>query len=298
MRRCILLISYVVHVCASGQACLSKVSQLLDSAQSKVPTLVLIDIPYDEEQHLKRLSREPRSPSPTATRLRRTDTAEPDDIYGIHLLTHVYSEIQSQNLPKLVIPVAVLSGVDRHHVSETFTPPIFNGSHSNSEAVRAVRYLDAGAVDVFFSPLSKDNAHALAVHAYRVQKETVQAQMNFLNTKKNRKLSWVGVNDDKPYAYLREAMVSGLMNGICNPESIGDSLDPSDVVVDEDRRDIVAAAIGTWAFSAHDFTDDELLYAALLMLKHALQMPELKHWNISDGKSHLLTCPAQLILCR
>lgn len=280
----ILSIFSEVHVCASGQACLSKVSQLLDSGPSKVPTLVLIDIPYDEEQHLKRLSREPRSPSPTATRLRRTDTTEPDDIYGIHLLTHVYSEIQSQNLPRLVIPVAVLSGVDRQHVSETFSPPNFNGSQSHTEAVRAVRYLDAGAVDVFFSPLSRDNAHALAVHVYRVQKETVQAQANFLNTKKNRKLSWVGVNDDKPYAYLREAMVSGLMSGICNPESVGDSLDPRDVVVEDDRRDVVAAAIGKWSFSAHDFTDDELLYGALLMLKHALQMPELEHWTISDDE--------------
>lgn len=249
-----------------------------------MPTLVLIDIPYDEEQRLKRLSREPRSPSPTATRLRRTDTAEPDDIYGVHLLTHIYSEIQSQNYPKLVIPVAVLSGVDQQHASETLSPPIFNASQYHSEAVRAVRYLDAGAVDVFFSPLSRDNAHALAVHAYRVHKETLIAQTAFLNTKKHRKLSWVGVNDDKPYAYLREAMVSGLMGGICNPETIGDSLDPRDVVVDDDRRAIVAAAIGTWAFSAHEFTDDELLYGALLMLKHALQMPELEQWNMSEGE--------------
>jgi hypothetical protein len=41
--------------------------------------------------------------------------------------------------------------------------------------------------------------------------------------------------------------------------------------------------IGTWAFSAHDYTDDELLYGALSMLKHALQMPELEKWRIPDG---------------
>ena len=35
-----------------------------------------------------------------------------------------------------------------------------------------------------------------------------------------RKVSWVGVNEAKPYAYLREAMVSGLMNRICNPEGV------------------------------------------------------------------------------
>lgn len=42
-------------------------------------------------------------------------------------------------------------------------------------------------------------------------------------------------------------------------------------------------ALGTWAFSAHDYTDDELLYAALVMLKHALQMPELDKWRIPEG---------------
>lgn len=43
-------------------------------------------------------------------------------------------------------------------------------------------------------------------------------------------------------------------------------------------------AVSAWAFSAHDFTDDELLYGALVMLKHALQMPELEKWSISEGK--------------
>lgn len=49
--------------------------------------------------------------------------------------------------------------------------------------------------------------------------------------------------------------------------------------------EVIAAAIGSWSFSAHDFTDDELLYGALLMLKHALQMPELDKWRMSDGKN-------------
>jgi hypothetical protein len=43
---------------------------------------------------------------------------------------------------------------------------------------------------------------------------------------------------------------------------------------------VVEAAVGTWAFSAHDYTDDELLYGALVMLKHALQMP-------TEGVYHL-----------
>jgi 3',5'-cyclic-nucleotide phosphodiesterase len=194
----------------------------------------------------------------------------------------VYSEIQSQNFSKLVIPVVVLSGFDPQHTPSALNSPSFNGSQHVNDPVRLVRYLDAGAVDVFPSPLTKHNVHALAVHAYRVHKEMSQAESAFLTTKRNRKLSWVGMNDEKPYAYLREAMVSSLMSGICNPETVGDSLDPRDVVVSEERQEAIAAAIGTWSFSAHEFTDDELLYGGLLMLKHALQMPGLEQWIMDD----------------
>lgn len=56
-----------------------------------------------------------------------------------------------------------------------------------------------------------------------------------------------------------------------------------DIFVEMERKEVVASAIGTWAFSAHDFTDDELLYGALLMLKHALKMPEVEEWGMTDG---------------
>ncbi|KAF2110066.1 hypothetical protein BDV96DRAFT_651219 [Lophiotrema nucula] len=280
----ILSIFNEVHICKSGGSCLSKISQLIDSTKESVPTIVLIDIPYDEEQRLKRLSREPRSPSPTSTRLIRTDTSEPDDIYGMHLLTHVSSEIQSKNFSKLVVPVVILSGFDRDWAPNTLPSPSVHGSQVLTDTVRLVRYLDAGAVDVLSSPLSKDSVHGLAVHAYRVHKEVSREEQGFLTKKRNRKLSWVGVDDSKPYAYLREAMVSSLMSGICNPEMVGESHDHADLHVDPPRREAVAAAIGSWSFSAHQFSDDELLYGALLMLKHALQMPELEQWSMSEDE--------------
>ncbi|KAF1951767.1 HD-domain/PDEase-like protein [Byssothecium circinans] len=273
-----------VHICQSGASCLTKISQILESAKSNVPTIVLIDIPYDEEQRLKRLSREPRTPSPTTTRMVRMDTGEPDDIYGMHLLTHISSEIATANYSKLVVPVVILSGLGREWSSNPLPSPTLHGSQVLADTVRLVRFLDAGAVDVLSSPLSKDSVHGLAVHAYRVHKEVVRAEASFLTTKRNRKLSWVGVSDAKPYAYLREAMVSGLMSGICNPEMVGDSLDSHELYVAQDRRDVIARAVGTWAFSAHDFTDDELLYGALLMLKHALEMPELEQWSMTDDE--------------
>jgi hypothetical protein len=281
----------VVHICGSGRSCLDKITQLLESTKDTVPTIVLIDIPYDEEQRHKRLSREPRTPSPTTMRVARTDVAEPDDIYGMHLLTHVTSEIQSKNFSKLVVPVVILSGLDRAWASNTLPSPSVRGSQVLTDTVRLVRYLDAGAVDVLPSPLSKDNVHGLAIHAYRVHKEVSREESSFLTTKRHRKLSWVGTNDQKPYAYLREAMVSSLMSGICNPETVGESLDSADLHISEDRLEFVADTIGSWSFSAHDLTDDELLYGALLMLKHALQMPEVEQWSMSDRK------PASIHAC-
>ena len=295
------LTSLSVHICASGSSCLTKIAHILESTKDNIPTIVLIDIPYDEEQRLKRLSREPRTPSPTATRLIRVDTSEPDDLYGMHLLTYISSEIATKNFSKLVLPVVILSGVDREWTSNTLPSPGLHGSQVRTDTVRLARYLDAGAVDVLTSPISKDSAHGLVIHAYRMHKEVTREEASFLTTKRNRKLSWVGTSDAKPYAYLREAMVSHLMSGICNPEAVWDSLDPryrspaptcsttcsllySDLYVAPERKEVVAKMIGLWSFSAHDFTDDELLYAALLILKHALRMPELEQWSMTDGE--------------
>lgn len=271
-----------VHICKSGSSCLRKLNQL--ESKDNIPTLVLIDVPYDDEQRFKRLSREPRTPSPTSTRLIRTDTGEPDDIYGMHLLTHISSQIQSRSLSKLVLPIVVLSGFDSESASTPLPSLGVQGPQVPTDTVRLRRYLDAGAVDVLSSPFSKDQIHRLSIHAYRIHKEVAKEEAGFLTAKRNRKLSWVGVNDAKPYAYLREAMVSSLMSGICNPEMAGDSYDPADLYVSPDRQEAVANAIGTWSFSAHDFGDDELLYASLLMLKHALKMPELEQWGMTDDE--------------
>ncbi|KAJ8115606.1 hypothetical protein OPT61_g2787 [Boeremia exigua] len=213
----------------------------------------------------------------------RADTAEPDDTYGSHLLTHVSSEISSRNFSKLVVPVVMLTGLASDSAAASAPPSSLNKTQILTDTVRLSKYFDAGAVDVLSSPLSKDRMQGLAVHAYRLQKEAIREEASFLTTKRNRKLSWVGVDDAKPYAYLREAMVSNLMTGICNPETAGDSIDSSDFEVEPERRKVVEDKVSTWAFSAHDFTDDELLYAALVMLQHALSSPELSHWQMTEG---------------
>ena len=50
---------------------------------------------------------------------------------------------------------------------------------------------------------------------------------------------------------------------------------------------VVAQAIAAWNFSAHDFTEDELLHAASLMLQHALTIPALEQWRITTGEMPL-----------
>lgn len=202
-------------------------------------------------------------------------------------------------LSKLVVPVVMLSGFEREWASSALPSPSVHGSQVLTDTVRLTRYVDAGAVDVLTSPMSKTQIQGLAVHAYRVFREVSREDAAFMAQKQNRKLSWVGVDETKPYAYLREAMVSTLMSGICNPELAGESHEPrydnglandsqalanilrSDVDIEPDRRAAIAKAVGTWSFSAHDFSDDELLHGALIMLEHALQMPELEQWRMS-----------------
>jgi len=50
------------------------------------------------------------------------------------------------------------------------------------------------------------------------------------------------------------------------------------------RQSRLAKAVGIWGFSGHDFSEDELIHAAFLMLQHALSIPELKRWRLSTGK--------------
>ncbi|KAI9695029.1 MAG: 3',5'-cyclic-nucleotide phosphodiesterase [Bathelium mastoideum] len=300
-----------VYICGTGEQCLSKITQLENAGGEKRPTILLLDIPYDEELRNKRRSREPRTPSPNAVRRAPPDSSsDPPDFYGMNVLLHIAAEQREHALSKLVIPVVLLSGVQPDTAWASPALPssgmpsamssalssamssAFPSPQAQNDAVRMVRYLDAGAVDVLSSPLSRDRIHGLTAHAYRTYKEYAQSASGFLVDKRKRKLSWVGVDETKPYAYLRESMVSGLMGNICNPSSTIDSIDSTDFDVAEDRRAIVAAAVGTWAFNADDFTDDELLYGALMILEHALKMPEVAKWHRTTDEllTFLLAC--------
>lgn len=296
-----------VHLCKSGKSCVSKLSELNQaSIVELIPTLVLIDIPY-EDQLNERPGREIRTPSPNTKRHfdRLHEEQSEEEAYGLRLLQWIASEIQYQSLSRLIVPVAVVA------IPEHSSPPTLprERTHSGSgkqfgysfssqkkraglvrplDQGRTVRYLDIGAVDVLTSPLLHERLPSLAIHAYRAHKDASKEQRALLEMKRGRKRSWVGVDDQKPYAYLREAMVSGLMDGICTLGGEDESFGHVRISIALDRREKVSAAVGSWNFSAHDFTDDELLHAALLMLQHALTMPELEKWRISTGKAEYL----------
>lgn len=265
-----------------------------------IPTIVLIDVPY-EDQFQRRESRGGRTPSPN-TRPEiggvEEDTLTNQPVYGMSLLLWMVSEMQYQSLSKLFVPVAVISAPPANFPREQssskgsvnavdfLSAPSrkSSGFPSHLDKPRTMRYLDLGAADVLTSPLLSERLPSLVIQAYRAHKDASKEQRALLELKRGRKRSWVGVDDQKPYAYLREAMVSGLMDGICKLGGEDEPMGHVRISVAANRRENIADAVGSWAFSAHEFTDDELLHAALLMLQHALAMPELEQWRISTGK--------------
>ncbi len=57
----------------------------------------------------------------------------------------------------------------------------------------------------------------------------------------------------------------------------------SDLTIEDDRKEDITKEVGKWSFCAHDFSEDELVYAGYFMLNHALKMPELENWRLSEG---------------
>ena len=50
-----------------------------------------------------------------------------------------------------------------------------------------------------------------------------------------------------------------------------------------ERKTVIEHEVGMWRFSAHNLTDDELVYAAFAMIGHAMATPELEPWRLTEG---------------
>lgn len=91
------------------------------------------------------------------------------------------------------------------------------------------------------------------------------------------------------------------MKSICNPEEVIEefhdgfvpteaahflsllTIDLSDLDITPERKAFVERIVGEWGFCAHNLTDDELVHAACTMLIHAMTMPELEPWKLTEG---------------
>ena len=307
----LLSLRFTVHLCGTGSACMAKLFNLQDESMMGLkPTVVLIGTPHDERIPIDEQS---RSPSPHSTSQNELGSAPAtplsDDVYGLRLLRRIVSEAHLRNLSKLIVPVSVISPPESEHALSASSLAAPLAAHDdNADANSAQVYhmqralnrallkscLKLGATDVLFSPIQPQSITSLEVRAYWAHKSAARDQQALLEMRRGRKRSWVGITDNRPFAYLRETMVASLMRRICQMED-GDEL-PVDAVrisVTPRRKQIVASAIGNWHFSAHDFNDDELIEASALMFKHALSMPELAEWRIPTDQ---LIC--FLVACR
>ncbi|KAH9898896.1 HD-domain/PDEase-like protein [Xylariomycetidae sp. FL2044] len=300
-----------VHVCMNGADCISKLLHLHDLSMVELkPTIVLIDTPHNE-QVLESASPS-RDPSPCfrASEQASEKACSIDELYGIRLLERIVRESHLRSLSKLVVPIPVASfpllrtppandGVNDEPIQPPYTQYLAEAPDPTSKALtnRALvrKCLDSGAVDVMASPLHVKTLANLEVHAYRAHKEAAKEQQALLEVRRGRKRSWVGVHEAEPYSYLREAMVSGLMNGICLSDSESENrIESVKISVTSERRNEIADAIGKWHFCAHDFDDDSLLIAASLMFRHAISMPQLEKWRIPPDQltTFLVACRA------
>ena len=191
---------------------MAQITQLESASNDLQPVLVMLGTPTEAEA-----SSEPLS------------SLHSTEFYGHALLQHISTEVSNSSLSKLVVPVAMIyipePDIASAHSSIHTRPsrpssgglPVHTGSKTPSqrrELTRSVladpqltlRYVDIGAADVLTSPLQEDRLRCLTVHAYRAQKEALKERAKFLAQRRLRKRSWLGNTNNKPYAYLREAM--------------------------------------------------------------------------------------------
>lgn len=288
-----------VHLCGTGLACMSRLfDQHGTSTAETTPTVVLIDTPSNERLPDDDRSR-PTSPhSNPSGDDRRSDSADGDG-YGIRLLQMIVSEAHLRNMSSLVVPIPLISftGAGRAGAmangSEILGISALEGGRLVPDRRLLKGCLDLGATDVLVSPVN--SVTSIQTHAYRAHKEALKERQAILEVKRGRKRSWVGVDEQKPFAYLREAMVSGLMSGICRPgDDQDDRVSSIRIRVPPERRAQITKMVAEWHFCAHDLNDDDLIVAASSMLKHALSMPELERWRLPTDQvtTYLIACRA------
>ncbi|KAL9006466.1 MAG: hypothetical protein Q9188_000774 [Gyalolechia gomerana] len=270
----------------------------LDSDSPNQPTLVMLEgaMAVEDRQANDGLSdgfyqstsnTQPSTSHSLPSAASRSSPAKQDS----NLLRIITSQIAISELSSLVLPLVFIQSPEDAVQTDRQKPPKKGTLLVPRDMLRC---MDEGAADVLFSPFTLDSMRKIASHAYRIRKEKSKHQALLQEAMKVRKRSWVGIDDRKPYAYLREEMVSGLMTGICSPDSPQPTVSHSYSVTDPGEDSILISALTSWNFSAHKFSEDQLVHAAFLMLQHALHMAELERWRLpaADLKCFLLASRA------
>lgn len=267
------------------------------------PTLILIDTPCDDQVPERLRS---RTPSPHCPPPIDDHEDHEEDLYGLALLQRIVSESQLRNISKLVVPVPIVTfptsaSASGDSLDNTSSRETSYGcpraaarrkvqARSSSQERTANRRmlkicLDFGATDVMVSPMNAKCITNLEVHAYRAHRDAAREQKAMLEVQRGRKRSWVGINEEKPFSYLREAMVSNLMSRICRIDiGMEEPVTNVKVMVPAERRRMIDEAVAEWHFCAHNFSEDELIVVSSTMFEHALSMPGLENWRMPTGE--------------
>ncbi|KAL8726015.1 MAG: hypothetical protein Q9166_006989 [cf. Caloplaca sp. 2 TL-2023] len=269
-----------VHLCISGTSCMAKLSEIESNVSDLQPTLVIL-----EAQMALEVQRADDQP-PDAGRTSPTDEKSPKGqsmpsisrtstpMRDASLLKAITSRVSKSDSSMLIVPVAFIQSLEDgahrdRRIDSASGRPLF--PHE------MLRCIDDGAVDVVFTPLSFDRICSIVSHVYRQRKDRSKRRASSQEAKKSRKRSWVGFDDRKPYAYLRE-----------------------DISIDTDHEEDsnLARAFTSWNFSAHELSEDQLVQAAFLMIQHALSMAELERWRIPAGQFQNISLTHSMLFCR
>ncbi|KAL8999717.1 MAG: hypothetical protein Q9169_001534 [Polycauliona sp. 2 TL-2023] len=286
-----------VHLCGSSNSCMATLSDIESNMSNLRPILVILEaqmaLEARQADHRPPYARRTSTPDQPASRNRSAASVgkQPSQPRHSNLLKAIASRSNLADPPTGIIPVTFIQLPESDVCNDRM-------EHSANDQPllppELLRCFDDGAVDVVFGPLSSKSIRSIASHAYRHRKDGSRKRESSQEIRKSRKRSWVGFDDRKPYAYLREEMVSGLMTGICSPDEALPTIEFNSSTTDHDDDSRLAEAFTSWDFSAHELSEDQLVHVAFLMLQHALNMPELERWRMSadDLKSFLFASRA------
>lgn len=283
----------VVYVCPTGLSCLARIARLNTGPTANlVPTLVLIDIPEDDEENEQRTPLE----QDEAPRLE----AGAQGVYGSRLLREIVTDVKKKRVANLVVPVAVVAARRRIETprstpstptksSQKAQPGLPWRTPSDAALIELpqdqapdIRFVDLGAIDVLDNPIRQESLPSLAIQLYRVHQEFLRRGQHLTAPTAKHQSPWPGTPTEEPFSYLREVMVADLAGEICGT-IVDHPLDPVSIQISDARKSAVTDAVSVWGFSAHEFTDNELLYATLVMLEHALKGEGLEEFRIPSG---------------